>query len=452
MKALPLALLFLAPLLRADDTIILDEAPLLCRCFSHIFDIPAIDDSDLILPERVVQKEDNAYFLIEQLAKESLTQAERKELAELLNAQEWDQNQARALFTKHYDLQIAPLLRISLLDGYQEMRAETLIDDIPKNIVQIRVSTQLLTLAHRYYRHDNQPEKGDEILRSFSHASELLLENQGTLVSALIAQAIYQTYLKELAWASLQRNVTLERARLYPELIPQINYQKTFVESPLKEEYRTLVNLCDLVATGRLIGGNLLNQMAGNPAPVDEKSEVLGRYFTAISLAQKNRTRAASSAFTRSLLARSKLNHQQLAKLEPLAKPFPNHPWQVFHVNLIGKLLMKLSHPTQESYLSRIFLIETHEKLTRIALVLRAYQLEHEGALPETLAALSPRYLAQIPLDPYVDKPFHYDPARKRLWSVGSDHESEGGLSPEALAKARMRDLEREPTIDLSLK
>lgn len=57
---------------------------------------------------------------------------------------------------------------------------------------------------------------------------------------------------------------------------------------------------------------------------------------------------------------------------------------------------------------------------TRALVALRAYQLEH-GALPASLDALVPRYLTEPPRDPFDGALLRYDPARRRLWSVGSD-------------------------------
>jgi hypothetical protein len=59
--------------------------------------------------------------------------------------------------------------------------------------------------------------------------------------------------------------------------------------------------------------------------------------------------------------------------------------------------------------------------LTRLFLALRCYELER-GGLPEKLDGLAPGYLSEIPLDPYTDAPFVYEPDAQPpcLYSVGS--------------------------------
>ncbi|MEM1058613.1 MAG: hypothetical protein AAGK14_05145, partial [Verrucomicrobiota bacterium] len=33
-----------------------------------------------------------------------------------------------------------------------------------------------------------------------------------------------------------------------------------------------------------------------------------------------------------------------------------------------------------------------------------------------------------VPLDPFTGEPFHYDPAARKVWSVGPDLADDGGL------------------------
>ncbi|CAN5646182.1 hypothetical protein BH09VER1_BH09VER1_16440 [soil metagenome] len=64
------------------------------------------------------------------------------------------------------------------------------------------------------------------------------------------------------------------------------------------------------------------------------------------------------------------------------------------------------------------------------AIAIRRYQLDHENALPPSLSALVPTYLAKVPLDPMDGKPLHYQPdgaGDYLLYSVGKDGVDDGG-------------------------
>jgi hypothetical protein len=58
-------------------------------------------------------------------------------------------------------------------------------------------------------------------------------------------------------------------------------------------------------------------------------------------------------------------------------------------------------------------------RLLRLGFALRGCFNDH-GVLPPTLAALVPQYLSTIPTDPFDDQPFHYDPTRSLVYSVGT--------------------------------
>jgi hypothetical protein len=75
---------------------------------------------------------------------------------------------------------------------------------------------------------------------------------------------------------------------------------------------------------------------------------------------------------------------------------------------------------------------DTHLEATASLVALHAHLLAH-GRLPETLDALRPAYLEVLPRDHFDGAPLRYDPARRLLWSVGSDlRDAEGVVSDDA--------------------
>lgn len=71
---------------------------------------------------------------------------------------------------------------------------------------------------------------------------------------------------------------------------------------------------------------------------------------------------------------------------------------------------------------------ETRLRMLHLALTLGAYRAD-QGAYPEELKELTPDYLAEIPLDPFLDEPFHYEQTESgyRLYSVGDNMTDDGG-------------------------
>lgn len=59
------------------------------------------------------------------------------------------------------------------------------------------------------------------------------------------------------------------------------------------------------------------------------------------------------------------------------------------------------------------------DRLLRLGFALRGFYNDH-STLPPTLADLVPQYLPALPADPFDDQPFHYDPTRGLVYSVGT--------------------------------
>ncbi|MFN2444384.1 MAG: hypothetical protein ABR606_02150 [Vicinamibacterales bacterium] len=69
------------------------------------------------------------------------------------------------------------------------------------------------------------------------------------------------------------------------------------------------------------------------------------------------------------------------------------------------------------------------DRSARVAVAVERFRRDHAGAVPETLAALVPRYLSDIPPDPFTGAPLLYktETDAYTIYSVGSNHEDDGG-------------------------
>jgi len=78
--------------------------------------------------------------------------------------------------------------------------------------------------------------------------------------------------------------------------------------------------------------------------------------------------------------------------------------------------------PAMGMTLEAYFRLVADVRITEVFLALRCYHLEH-GRLPESLDALAPAYLEEVPLDPFAEQPFIYEPQADppRILSVGPD-------------------------------
>src|SRR5690606_15517635 len=75
------------------------------------------------------------------------------------------------------------------------------------------------------------------------------------------------------------------------------------------------------------------------------------------------------------------------------------------------------------------FRCRTEMHLAAAALAVAAYRADNDGRWPDSLEALVPNYLPELPRDAMAHgaPPIRYDAARRILWSVGTDTEDDGG-------------------------
>jgi hypothetical protein len=86
---------------------------------------------------------------------------------------------------------------------------------------------------------------------------------------------------------------------------------------------------------------------------------------------------------------------------------------------------------------------ETQVSLVAVMIAAKAYS-DNEGALPERLEDLVPRYLDALPLDRYDGAPLRYAHAARAVYSIGEDFTDAGGGEPRGLFDTR------EPGLSLS--
>jgi hypothetical protein len=91
-------------------------------------------------------------------------------------------------------------------------------------------------------------------------------------------------------------------------------------------------------------------------------------------------------------------------------------------------LFASLLLPSLERAIEAHYRTHTDRRLAAAALAIAWHRADHGGEFPESLEALVPRYLPAIPRDAMAaDAPLRYDPARRILWSAGTDGVDDNG-------------------------
>lgn len=103
----------------------------------------------------------------------------------------------------------------------------------------------------------------------------------------------------------------------------------------------------------------------------------------------------------------------------------------IFAVVIIAALATPVKALLDDRKLSAAF-----DGLVQVGAAIERYRVA-TGKYPETLDALVPTYLGEVPLDPYAKTAPRYETAPShRLWSVGPDGNDDGGEEPDDLVYA----------------
>ena len=97
----------------------------------------------------------------------------------------------------------------------------------------------------------------------------------------------------------------------------------------------------------------------------------------------------------------------------------------------VRSTLRKLTGPAEEALRLALRRVSARRRVLAADLAIRAYRLDHEGALPDRLDAMVPDDLPRVPTDPFdPGVPLRYQPGDDGsyvLYSVGPDGNDDGG-------------------------
>ncbi len=102
-----------------------------------------------------------------------------------------------------------------------------------------------------------------------------------------------------------------------------------------------------------------------------------------------------------------------------------------FTYNSVGAMVSRMTLAPMLKVLDKADLLTAHRRLTTTTLALRR-AFDRQGKLPATLDSLvKDGLLDAVPADPFDAQPLRYDPARRLLWSIGSDDVDQHGRQRE---------------------
>jgi hypothetical protein len=161
---------------------------------------------------------------------------------------------------------------------------------------------------------------------------------------------------------------------------------------------------------------------------------------------QPNKTKCLVANYTHYVISNAPNNYLAMGYLPDGSLYYRSEEYfRCFQLNYVGRVFFKRT--IVGHLLLQKCLFECEVAATRLLVAIRRYR-DDTGRLPADLKDLTPKYIAEVPQDPFDGQPFRYSPAKGVIYSVGLDFNDAGGSwrgksewshGTNALTKSEMR-------------
>lgn len=386
-------------------------------------DIPSPDDSDLQLSAVNIPKENNAFFALSEVNnKVYWPTGQDDKLNNILSGRDWDDSLANDILQKNqqtlnsFEKGVAlPVFQLPELQNPKDFNANTIISSMSslRNLAKIN-SIQASSL----FRQGKEKEALDQSLKTVKMA-QMVQDGQNGTIGYLIGLAT-----KEIGLANLRSLIKDSKSSaellIYENDLNKYKESKLALQKTLKGEYIMIIN-----------SQEEMNKILRGEKPVEDNEllkDVPSFAIRSSYFYKPNRTKLLFMGTYRGLVDNAgKNNYTEI-----------NHPekktvaWLVvFTDNAVGKILSNIIDVGFDSLFTKRFEENLSVKETQLLLALKAYK-QDTGNLPNSLNNLVPKYISEIPQDPFDGKTIKYSPEKKIIYSTGKDLIDNGGSISES--------------------
>lgn len=390
-------------------------------------DIPSPNDADLQLSAVNIPKENNALFALSEINdKVYWPTGQDDKLNNILSGKDWDDSLANDILQKNqqtlnsFEKGVAlPVFQLPELQNRKDFNANTIISGMSslRNLAKVN-SIQALSL----FKQGKEKEAFDQSIKTVKMA-QMVQDGQNGLVGYLIGIATKEIAMNNLVLLIKDSHLSSAELLSYASELNKYKESKLALQKTLKGEYIMVINskeqMFDPAFRGQKpTGGDDLGLGTDVPAILTKSNF----YY------QPNRTKLLFMETYRGFVDNAgKNNYTEINHVEK--KPVT---WLiVFTDNAIGKILSNIISVSFDSLFAKRFEENLSVKETQLLLALKAYRQDN-SSLPESLNDLVPKYISEIPQDPFDGKTIKYSPEKKIIYSTGKDLIDNGGSISES--------------------
>lgn len=393
-------------------------------------DIAPINDSDLQLEKVIVFQEENAYYDLIKLSPQSYeevwivnepTNDDRDLYLDHLAGKTWNEEFVEGILSENkeafrYFDQAAqkPKFQNPVLADPAGFSPDAPLVSMGgwRDIARLS-SLKALYLA----RQGNELGAFNEAMKAVK-IGQKIQESQSFLIGYLVAEAMKETGLKTthlILGSSRSPAGTLIQ---YAKEMGKFKGNEEWLKTVFKGEYLSQSKAIDMVVSNNIKSEDF--PMVSDSLPRVAMETANNFYF------QPNKTRALFAGYARSMINNIE---EPCGLVGPLGIKLLARPFSIgalFTENRVGKTLHDViavsMAPLINNRCEEDFLVSA----TQLLFAVRAYKIDN-GNYPKSIAELVPRYIPEIPEDPFSGEAIKYSPEKRIIYSVGMDLIDSGG-------------------------
>lgn len=378
-------------------------------------DNPPIDDSDLRLQRVEIPEEQNAYYDLIKLQKE--VSEDPKEIEKYLSLEKWDgkiveeiikrNEKALLIFDEAYK-------KLYFQDPAFSDPEKISINSVLVTMGSWRTTSRISALKSLYLmKQDKNQEAFEEAIKSVK-IGQKIQESQTNLIGYLVATA-----MKDIGLEAIQKILSYSN-NLESEFL--INYSNQFDDFYRNEE--GFIKTFKVEYLFQISSIDAINYSVDeNGLPNDFGHKLAYKFYF-----QPNKTKNISAENIRWQInnAEKPCGQIPLPDLEYESSDSPSFIDSYFTENFFGKISSDIIKISLSNVVQRKCQDDFIVGATQALITLKAYKIDN-GSFPLFLSELTPKYLPQVPQDPFDGKDIKYSFDKKILYSIGEDMIDSGG-------------------------
>lgn len=387
-------------------------------------DEPPPHDSDLRLKRLDIPDEENAFYHLNfpaVLVYEPDYEAAGLRLHDMATGEKWSSEQAKDVLEKNEEI-LGLADRVVLCEHFVSKKIKYRSTDLTRRHACV-IAGQLLSLRARYlFRFGKEKEAFDEAIKVIRLGNMAQGSQDGVhayLVGRRVKVTGTKTFLSMLEETALKPEVLGQ----YVEELGEYVSDKEALISTLKSAYANECKIIDALVAGE-------HEVYGTRSDRKYKIKARPGYFF-----KPNATKRLYAEFFRFLIdqkASKDYARDYFSSTTPYPREIENAKW--FTINKTGKRMVEAMDPAYGKVEYDRFFAQSLYQATQLLVALKCYKMEH-GELPDSLNDLVPKYLREVPKDPFDGKNVRYSKKKKMIWFVGHDLTDASGASDSELRR-----------------